>query len=253
MPMLSVVDLCREPELAAFHVKIPRHDRVIQHRARRLAGAAVGPRPYPGHHGADAGQRGEPPPALNTAAGAAPRRAAAAVGRAGRGQIRPPLFPRGGAHDGAPLVGHVALPEVVGPAAVPHGAADGGHVPQLRGRQPGENAVDGQLREVEQRGVPRGLGALHLGHRALPLEGRHERHGVRGRARGRGRGRDPAEQPVAGQEAEQREREFLAEGGEEESHVTGAWLGEEEEAGEDEGGDEGKHRSIRDKKHSDDG
>lgn len=135
----------------------------------------------------------------------------------------------------------------------PHGAADGGHVPQLRGRQPGENAVDGQLREVEQRGVPRGLGALHLGHRALPLEGRHERHGVRGRARGRGRGRDPAEQPVAGQEAEQREREFLAEGGEEESHVTGAWLGEEEEAGEDEGGDEGKHRSIRDKKHSDDG
>lgn len=221
--MLSVVDLCREPELAAFHVKIPRHDRVIQHRARRLAGAAVGPRPYPGHHGADAGQ------------------------------IRPPLFPRGGAHDGAPLVGHVALPEVVGPAAVPHGAADGGHVPQLRGRQPGENAVDGQLREVEQRGVPRGLGALHLGHRALPLEGRHERHGVRGRARGRGRGRDPAEQPVAGQEAEQREREFLAEGGEEESHVTGAWLGEEEEAGEDEGGDEGKHRSIRDKKHSDDG
>lgn len=234
--MLSVVDLCREPELAALHVEIPRHDGIIQHRARRPAGAAVGPRPHPGHDRADAGQRGEPPPVLGAASRAA---RGAATGRGRRGQIRPPLFPGGGAQDRAPLAGHVALPEVVALAAVPHGPADGGHVPQLGRRQLGENAVDCQLREVEHRGLTGALGALHLGRRALPLEGLHERHGVGGR----GRGGDAPEQPVAGQESEQREREFLADGGEEQSHVTGAWLGQEEEAGEDEGGDQGKHRS----------
>lgn len=234
--MLSVVDLCGEPELAALHVKIARHDRIIQHRACGHAGAAFGPRPHPGHHRADAGQRGKPPPVL--AAGsrpAVPRRAAAGRGR--RGQIRPPLVPRGRTQDRTPLVGHVALPQVVAPAPFPHGAADGGHVPQLRRRQLGENAVDGQLREVEHRWLAGHIRTLHLGGRSLPLEGRHEGHGVGGR----GPGGDAAEQPVAGQESEKREGELLGDGGEEESHVTGAWLGQEEEAGEDEGGDQGKH------------
>lgn len=247
MPMLTVVDLSREPELATLHGQIPRHDRIIEHGAGRLAAAAaVGPGTHPGHHRADAGQRGEPPPVPAAAGERARRRGAARVGR--RREVRPPLLPRGVAEDAAPLLRHVALPEVVAAAALPHGAADAGHVPQLGGGKPRENALDGELRQVEHRRLAAGLlaasssssaAALLHGRRALPLEGRHQRHGGLGRRAGA----DAAEQPEPGQEPEQREGEFLAQRRQEQSHLTRAWLRQEHEAGQDEGGHQGKHRS----------
>ena len=142
---LAVLNLSREPELAAFHGQIPRHGGIIQHRAGGLA--TVRPGPHPGHHRTDAGQRGKPPPALAAAARDGARGAGPACGR----QVRPPLVPGGAAQDAAPLLRHVALPEVVAAAALPHGAADGGHAPQLRRRQPLENAIDGQLGLGEHR------------------------------------------------------------------------------------------------------
>jgi len=232
---LAVVDLSREPELAALHGQVPRHDGIIQHGGGRLA--TVGPGPHPGHHRANAGERREPPPALAAAAAARDR-----AGLAGGRHVRPPFVPGGAAQDTAPLAGHVALPEVVAAAALAHGAADGGHAPQLRRLQPLENAIDGQLRQVEHRrlaasgGAGRLLRILHRDRGPLPLEGRHERHGLCvGRV---GRGRDAAQQAEACQESEEGEQELLAQGGEEQSHVTRAWPGHEEQAGDGEGGEQ---------------
>jgi hypothetical protein len=234
---LAVVDLSREPELAALHGQVPRHDGIVQHGGGRLA--TVGPGPHPGHHRANAGQRGEPPPALAAAA------AARGAGLAGGRQVRPPFVPGGAAQDTAPPVCHVPLPEVVAAAALAHGAADGGHAPQLRRPQLLQNAIDGQLRQVEHRrlaaagGGGRVLRILHRGRGPLPLEGGHERHGLCGR----GGGRDAAEQAEACQEPEQGQHELLAQGGEEQSHVTGAWPGQEEQEDDSEGGEQGgKHQ-----------
>jgi len=238
--MLAVVNLSREPELAALHGQVPRHDGIIQQGGRL---ATVGLGPHPGHHRANAGQRSEPPPAL-----AAARDGADGAGLGDGRQVRPPFVPGGAAQDTAPLAGHVALPEVVAAAALAHGAADGGHAPQLRRLQPLENAIDGQLRQVEHRRLAAaaagggGGSILYILQRSrgpLPLEGRHERHGLCGRGGG---GRDAAEQAEACQESEQGEQELLAQGCEEQSHVTRAWPGQEEQAGDGEGGEQGKHQ-----------
>lgn len=163
---LAVVDLSREPELAALHGQVPRHDGIVQHGGGRLA--TVGPGPHPGHHRANAGQRGEPPPALAAAA------AARGAGLAGGRQVRPPFVPGDAAQDTAPSIGHVALPEVVATAALVHGAGDGGHASQLRRPQLLENAIDGQLQQVEHRrltasgGGGRLLSILHRGRGPLP-------------------------------------------------------------------------------------
>jgi hypothetical protein len=114
-------------------------------------------------------RRGEPTLAL-----AAARDRACGAGLAGGRQVRPPFVPGDAAQDTAPSIGHVALPEVVATAALVHGAGDGGHASQLRRPQLLENAIDGQLQQVEHRrltasgGGGRLLSILHRGRGPLP-------------------------------------------------------------------------------------